>query len=108
MTVDRTSQTEILDPTATTFKGIPHYETWTVLKWIKEDRLSFNYWQNEARKVYRQTQKEGDPVVKLAELLERRHMDYIPPRVGVYRDLIEATLTRVNWRDVAVELLALV
>lgn len=107
MTVDKTVQ-ETIDPTATTFKGIPHYETWIVTKWIKDEPMTFNYWQNEARKVYNQTRIEGDPVVKLSDLLERRHLMQIPPRVGVYGDLIRATLQRVNWREVAVEILALI
>lgn len=93
------------DPTATTFNGIPHYETWTVLNFIRENAGASVYWHKAASMVYLQTRERGDPVMKLAEMLEKSHNDTIPERVGVYGELLKATLRRVQWRDVAVQLL---
>ena len=102
MGTDKTSQkAEVFDPTATTFNGIPRFETWTVLKWIQEDPRIKAFWNAEARKAYAQTREVGDPVVKLAEVLERKHTAAIPISIGVYGDLITTALRRVDWREVA-------
>lgn len=99
-------QDEAIDLAATTFNGIPRYETWTVLKWIKEDPRISAIWNSEARKAYSQTRQVGDPVVKLAEILEQRHAAAIPVSPGLYADLIAVTLRRVDWREVAETILA--
>lgn len=101
MSKTKPEQDEVFDPTATTFNGIPRYETWTILKWIQEDVRISAFWRSEARKAYAQTREAGDPVVKLAERLEERHVAAIPLSVGVYVDLINAALRRVDWREVA-------
>lgn len=106
MSKTKPDQDEVFDPTVTTFNGIPRYETWTVLNWIQKDERISAFWKNEARKAYAQTREVGDPVVKLAEMLEERHMAAIPLSMGVYVDLITATLRRVEWREVAETILA--
>lgn len=92
----------------TTFNGILHYETFTVTRWIKDQPSTAAYWRNVAEKVYAHCQKMGDPVLMLSQLLEERHLATIPANCGVYGDLILATLRRVDWNEVAVEILATV
>lgn len=90
----------------TTFNGILHYETWTVTHWINHAPHVRAHWRRVAQQVFNQCRERGDPVVKLSEELESWHYKRIPTIGGLYADLLQATLRRVDWAEVAVSLLA--
>lgn len=98
--MDRNSTTQ------TTFNGILHYETWTVTHWINQAPHVKAHWGRVAQRVFDQCRDKGDPVVKLSEELESWHYKRIPSIGGLYADLLQATLRRVDWAEVAVSLLA--
>jgi len=100
------------------YNGWRNYETWTVALWLDNERTSYEYWREEARRCQRKAMT--DPRVKdgiwtpkeaamfnLADQLRDELTDGIPLAAPtMYADLLRAALTEVEWQEVAAILLA--
>lgn len=76
------------------YNGWTNYETWAV----NEDS-SYGYWTERAREL----KGKDDAITVLASELQDSFQEAIPEQVDgtVYRDLLDAALERVNWREIA-------
>lgn len=95
----------------TKYNGWTNYETWAVNLWMQNDQASQEYACELAKSRWAGTIAEGAHThsemarYALAESLEEQHETDMPPDVGVYGDLLNAALQRVNWDEIANALL---
>jgi len=75
------------------YNGWANYETWVTKLWIDNEEGSHNYWQDEARR--------AKDAYTLGQTLREYHEENTPTAVGVYADLLTASLGDVNWFDIA-------
>lgn len=89
------------------YQGWKSYETWLVKLWIDNEQASQEYWLERARlcadsaEATEFSSAERVAVYELADLLQENHEDLAPQTSGVYADLLNASLSRVNWREIA-------
>ena len=88
------------------YNGWTNYETWVVKLWIDNDQGSQEYWLHAARQARKHNVTNPDAArYELQELLKDEHEEQSPEVVGVYADLLNASLCEVNWREIAKNLL---
>jgi hypothetical protein len=101
-----------------TYNGWTNYETWAVALWIDQQQSTYHYWRDEARR-HRQDAPACQQVLdgnwtvgdaaryNLADKLKDHFQDAAPlVEPVVYRDLLQAALSEVDWSDIAEHLLA--
>lgn len=86
--------------TDTRYNGWTNYETWCAALWMDNDLN--DYWGNEARDILRQENNDkGDATYELARVMESYHDEFMPAVEGLYADLLGASMSRINWHEVA-------
>lgn len=98
------------------YNGWTNYETWATHLWLSNEEGSYNYWRDAAGESFRAAVDlpEGNILTPseqaryhLAERLKDEIEENIPPEVcgTMYRDLLGAALSEVNWSEIANALL---
>jgi hypothetical protein len=93
--------------TDTKYNGWTNYETWVVSLWLDNDQCSQEFWQEQARDAVQEAidNDESDPreeaISTIAQRLESEHDEGVPEVPGVFADLLNSALGRVEWRDIA-------
>lgn len=87
--------------------GFASYETWLVGLWIDQEQGSQEFWQVEAQTALDNTPDRDEARVTLADQLREMHETPVERLglTGMYADLMEASLGRVDWQDLAEHIL---
>ena len=97
--------------------GWTNYETWAVALWINNEQGSQEYWRDQAKETMHValTRKLETWELKFAtkdiastdleERLKSEHEENCPKVEGVYSDLLNASLSEVNWHEIAKSIL---
>lgn len=88
------------------YNGWTNYETWNLKLWIDNDQGSYEYWREQARSAWDETDEDAedrslDARIDLAKRLESETEDEIPEVVGFYADVLRAAVSEVNWYEIA-------
>jgi hypothetical protein len=82
------------------YNGWTNYETWAVNLWMGE---SSDYWEDLVNDIL-----EGQDLsdvqgltYKISLALKEQHEDDMPQTSGVFADLLTASLSLVNWYEIA-------
>jgi hypothetical protein len=96
--------------TDTSYNGWTNYETWLVNMWIDNDEGSQDMWRERADEAIAATddsltfaQRKADAVFELADTLKAEFEEGAETlgATGFWFDLINASLSQVNWREIA-------
>ena len=83
-----------------TYNGWTNYETWCAALWADND--SNGYWSRTAQEILRQQNNDkGDATYELSLLLKDQHDELMPVVEGLYADLLGASMSRINWHEIA-------
>lgn len=74
------------------YNGWTNYETWLVALWLDNNESSYTHWRSEAKRLQPH---------EVADALKQAHEEGFDETVGLYADLINAALSRVNWIEIA-------
>jgi ADP-ribosylglycohydrolase len=90
----------------TKYNGWTNYETWNVALWLDNDGTGETYRSEASEYVDRAIESdEADPKAEatraLAEVIEQAIRDGMPAVSGTYADLLGASLSAVNWHEIA-------
>jgi hypothetical protein len=85
----------------TRYNGWKTYETWVVHLWMTNDEATNAYWTEVARDAFEHEDNTSDAIRGLAARMDGETEDGMPEITGVYADLLNAALTRVEWREIA-------
>jgi hypothetical protein len=101
----------------TTYQGWTNYETWVVNLWLDNDEGVHDYWLEQAQECWNEatptsySTREEEATELLAHAIKDHHTDTVTEGCGVFhpdygshsvfRDLLDAALTEVNWREIA-------
>jgi hypothetical protein len=107
-----------MSTTSTTHEGWTNFETWAVNLGLKNDRGSCEHWGEQAREALSEAAEEGEAEAygetvgkRAACVLARRIREAVEegaPDLGatLYSDLLNAALSKVDWLEIAEDLLA--
>lgn len=95
------------------YNGWTNYETWCVNLWLSNDEGSYGYWQDMAAEIARESgATDYLPVQEVAKsaLADRLkdEVSELPEALGtasMFVDLLNTALGRVNWGEIAENLL---
>lgn len=88
------------------YNGWSNYETWVVKLWIDNEEGSYNYWRERAQEVANEYGKEdSDGKQTLATELQEQHEEAQPETRGVFADLLGHAMGRVDWWEIAENML---
>lgn len=76
---------------STEYNGWVNYETWLAALWLDNTSETYHYWRERAC---------NEPMHVVADALKEAHEDGFDETVGLYADLINAALSRINWFDI--------
>jgi hypothetical protein len=86
------------------YNGWHNYETWAVNLWMDNSQPMY---QDMAQEYFDRadsdkyfTQKER-AIIDFADVLKEEHSENMPEVEGVYSDLLSASLSEVNWYEIA-------
>ena len=99
-----------------TYNGWSNYETWNWKLWLDNDQGTYSYWQERIEEIkaaeytpdYEWETPESLQVRTLAEELEAEcdtSMEELPT-VGPFADILDAGIGRINWREIAENMLS--
>jgi len=84
------------------YNGWTNYETWCVKLHMDKDEGSQRHWDRSAREAVRDFGGPDGCIPVLADRLEEWHkIEDMPQVTGVYADLLSASLSEVNWHEIA-------
>lgn len=89
------------------YNGWANYETWVVNLWLDNDQSSQEYWQEQARELVQSAidaekiEVREEAISDLAQRLESEHDEGMPEVSGVFSDLLNSALGRVDWHEIA-------
>jgi len=96
------------------YNGWANYETWCVNLWLTNDQGSYNHWRERAQAAFDETgdkhpnefaNHEQNARIRLAdelkEDLDEGAGQFLPEQLGVYHDLLNHALGRVEWFEIA-------
>jgi hypothetical protein len=83
------------------YNGWTNYETWCVKLHMDNDEGSQRYWERQAQEAVRDFEGPDGCIPVLADWLEDWHQEDMPKVTGVYADLLNASLSEVNWHEIA-------
>ena len=84
--------------TDTTYNGWTNYETWCAALWLGEDE----YWRDRAEEIMREEDNDASAATaELAREMEEVYEDDVPATAGMYADLLSASMSRINWYEIA-------
>jgi hypothetical protein len=87
------------------YNGWTNYETWNVALWMGND--SSEYWLEIAQEIFNDSETESSftcaerAALDLADRLKDDFEENTPTVTGCYADLLSATLSEVNWYEIA-------
>lgn len=82
-----------------TYNGWTNYETWCAGLWLDQDA---GYWSDTAQEILRQQNNDReDATYELSLLLKDQHDELMPAVEGLYADLLGASMSRINWYEIA-------
>ena len=87
------------------YNGWTNYETWNVALWFDND--SSEYWAEIAQDSYFAAEaddtftKEENATFILADSMKESVEENTPTVTGMYADLLNASLSEVNWHEIA-------
>lgn len=99
------------------YNGWSNYETWCFHLWITSDEGTYNYWMEQAAEAKADTYDEDDDEEerkyraenRLADILKEQANEpvgsLIPDDLGLYKDLVQRALGRIDYNEVARALL---
>ena len=99
----------------TRYNGWTNYETWAVSLWMDNEEGTHDHWISVAEDVYNNEAEEqkhfskyDDAVVILADKIKEAHEEALGEQlecavmnVSLWADLLNASLSVVNWREIA-------
>ena len=87
------------------YNGWTNYETWNIALWFDND--SWEYWQERAQELFEDASgdksftKAECAALDLADEMKKSVEDNTPTTTGMYADLIHASISAVNWYEIA-------
>lgn len=100
------------------YNGWTNYETWVTKLWIDNDQGSYDYWQERAASIAVDAEaskfftKKEQATLDLSKALEEWHEELLgelyPQLAGgasVFTDLMNKSLGRVEWHEIAKNML---
>lgn len=97
------------------YNGFTNYETWAVKLWIDNEEATSNHWNRVATHIYLNEAREQkyfskmeDAIAILSEKIREAHFSAAHDAMqcamldnSLYMDMINASLSEVNWHEVA-------
>jgi hypothetical protein len=89
------------------YNGWSNYETWNVKLWLDNDQGSAEYWEENAQEAFKRAKagsyftRSDDARRALADRLKDEIEEGVPVTEGLYADLLNATISEVNWSEIA-------
>ena len=87
------------------YNGWTNYETWNVTLWFDND--SSEYWAETAQECFDNAQadqtftREENATFALSHSMKELVEENTPTVTGMYADLLNASLSEVNWHEIA-------
>ena len=87
------------------YNGWTNYETWNVALWFNND--SNEYWPERAEALWNDAEatanftREERATFALADQMKGQVEEGTPTVTGLYADLLNASLSEVNWLEIA-------
>ncbi len=83
------------------YNGWTNYETWVVSLWMGNDCYSQEYFESVANEIAKRCDDKEELVTRLAEAIEEHHQEALPKVDGFAADLLNASMSEVDWREIA-------
>lgn len=89
------------------YNGWFNYETWLCALWLDNERGSSDFWREQAETVWSESKPDGMftrdevSIFTLANMLNDSFKEAQPEVTGFWADLINASLSEVNWHEIA-------
>ena len=94
-----------------TYNGWKNYETWVTKLWMDNDQGSSEYYNELATNTYKHAKADTFTKLENARLLimntlKDEYEENVPQTTGVYADLLNASLSEIDWYEIAEALLS--
>ena len=91
-----------------TYNGWTNYETWLYKLWM--DQGGTDYWLEQAKDIYKEADSDHDKAAITIKEALQYEMDeacesWMPEQSGVFADMLNGALSKVNWYEIASSLL---
>lgn len=81
------------------YNGWTNYETWCANLWVDQDS---GYWHEHAQDIAVQKDHDKDEATyEMARVMESYYDEMSPDTEGMYADLLSASMSRINWYEIA-------
>ena len=81
------------------YNGWTNYETWVANLWLDQDS---GYWHEHAQDIAVQKDHDKDEATyEMARVMESYYDEFAPATEGMYADLLSASMSRINWYEIA-------